>query len=632
MTAASTSDSPPEHLKARAALTLSALGVVFGDIGTSPLYTMKAMLGQGPARVTDLPDPLGAASAIFWLLFLVVTLKYVVLVLRADYRGEGGILALAALASRAVIGRPGWRPIVLMIGVVGAALFYGDSIITPAISVLGAIEGVEVVAPGFERWLVPLSIAVVAVLFWVQRVGTGAVGRAFGPLMLVWFGTLAVSGIAQIVQTPAVLLALNPLRGVHFLTGPDGLRMLLLGSVVLAVTGAEALYVDMGHFGRSAIRRAWLWLVFPALALNYLGQGALLMRDPDAIVNPFFHLFPDALQLPAIVLATVASVIASQAVISGAFSLTQQAIQLGLVPRLRILHTSASASGQIYIPAVNVLLFIAVVLAIVGFRGSSALAGAYGIAVSGTMLCTTMLIVVVAQRMWRLSLPLLALCVLPFLLLDGTLVAACALKFFDGGWFPMAVGAVLLLGMTTWRRGRQLMRSAGPATPLLQPQLTRLEIDKTLHRPDRTAVFLTADPANTPRALLHNMAHNQVLHRSNILLSVLYEDEPRVPAEKRISCTRVSESFWQVSFRCGFMEQPNVPAILWECVARGIEMSPAEVSYFLSREIVVPTPGIGMALWREHLFAWLSRNAESNVGYFQLPDEQVIVLSARIPI
>ncbi|OYU98596.1 MAG: potassium transporter Kup, partial [Burkholderiales bacterium PBB5] len=588
---------PPSAHPAKAgtaALTLAAIGVVYGDIGTSPLYTVKEVFLPATGVALNPANLTGAVSAIVWALMLVVTLKYVILILRADNHGEGGGLALTALAARAVSGRPGLRSGLLLLGVAGATLFYGDSVITPAVSVLGAMEGLTVISPALTAWVLPGSLAVLLGLFAAQRLGTAVVGRWFGPVIVAWFVTLAVAGALQIAQQPAILAALNPLQAWAFLTGRGAHLLPAVGAIVLALTGAEALYADMGHFGRRPIQWAWCGLVLPALAINYLGQGALLMRDPSAIENPFFRLFPTALLVPAVVLATLAAIIASQAVISGAFSMTRQAIQLGFLPRMVVRHTSASAAGQIYLPAVNGVLLVGVLGAVLGFGSSSALAGAYGIAVTLTMAITTVLTWFVVRDGWRLPLLVVAPVTLGFLALDALLVAGCAIKFLDGGWFPLAVGALLFLLMTTWAHGRRKLVAAIAQDGLaLAPFLQHLDVD-SLPRPARTAVYLVADASTVPQALLHNLKHNQVLHAANLVVTVVFDEVPWVAPAQRCEVLPLAPGFQQVRLHYGFMDLPDVPLALGGDA--GLAVEPMTTSYFLSRETVVPAHGL--AGWR----------------------------------
>ena len=615
-----------------AALTLGAIGVVYGDIGTSPLYTVKEVFAPHTGVALNAANLIGAVSTIFWALMLVVTLKYVILILRADNRGEGGGLALTALAAQAVSGRPALRQALLLLGVFGATLFYGDSVITPAISVLGAMEGLQVIAPSLEPWVLPGSLLVLVGLFVMQRFGTAAVGRFFGPVIVLWFLTLGVMGVVHILREPAILAALNPLRAAEFIAARGWLLLATLGAIVLALTGAEALYADMGHFGRKPIQLAWTFLVLPSLALNYMGQGALLMAEPGAIENPFFRLFPDSAMLPAVVLATLAAIIASQAVISGAYSMTKQAIQLGFLPRMTVRFTSAREMGQIYIPAVNWVLLAAVIAAVLHFGSSSALAAAYGIAVTLTMMITTVLTFFVIREGWRLPAPLAIGATAFFLALDALLVAGCAVKFFEGGWFPLALGLLIFTGMSTWARGRKLLLESIRRDGLeLEPFLATLDAN-SLHRVPRTAVYPVADPATVPQALLHNLKHNQVLHERNVILTVQFHDTPWVDVRERLSLSELATDFWQIRLHFGFMETPDVPQALALAAERGLEIPAFETSYFLSRETVVPTPGAGMANWRESLFAMMSRNAGGVVEFFRLPDNAVVELGTRVQI
>ena len=617
-------------------LTLGALGVVYGDIGTSPLYTMKEVLNPANGVRLDAPDIIGAVSVILWALMLVVTLKYVVLILRADNRGEGGIMALTALAVRAAGGTPGRRRALLLTGVFGAALFYGDSVITPAISVLGAVEGLETATPALKPYVVPISTAVLIGLFFMQRHGTATVGALFGPVMLLWFGVLAVTGVLQIVQTPAILAALNPLRGYEFLLARGWQVFVVMGSIVLALTGAEALYADMGHFGRRPIRLAWTGLVLPALALNYLGQGALLMRDPTALDNPFFRLFPSGWLIAVVLLATLASVIASQAVISGAFSLTKEAIQLGLLPRMQVRYTSAQAMGQVYLPAINWVLLVAVLLAVLGFESSTALASAYGIAVTITMLTTTVLTFFVVRHAWHYPLPVALAATGLFLLVDAVLVVSCSLKVLQGGWFPLVLGLALFMVMATWRLGRERLAEVirGSDPPLL-PFLESLAQDSSIPRSRRIAVYPTAHPNTVPAALLHNLKHYQVLHERNVLVSVRFLEVPHVAVDEQLAVEALPGGFWRVRVDYGFRDPPNIPMALGRCARHDLQFDPFQASYFLSREVVVPSDGrgaAGMAPWRRRLFAVMSRNASSAADYFRLPDNGVIELGSRVQL
>jgi KUP system potassium uptake protein len=621
-----------------AALTLGAMGVVYGDIGTSPLYTIKEVFNPVNGIPLDAFHLIGAVSVIFWGLMMVVTLKYVLLILRADNRGEGGIMALTALAANAAGKTAQRRTILLLTGVFGAALFYGDSVITPAISVLSAVEGLEVVTPLLKPYVLPISIGVLIALFAVQRFGTGLVGKLFGPIIILWFGMLTVTGVNEIIQQPAILAALNPLNGLAFLSSQGWHMFIAVGAIVLAFTGAEALYADMGHFGKRPIQVAWLGLVLPALAINYMGQGALLMRDPSAIANPFYKLFPEAWLIPTVILATFATVIASQAVISGAYSMTKQAMQLGLLPRMQVFFTSTKEVGQIYMPAVNWLLLGSVLLAVIGFGSSSALASAYGIAVTFTMLITTLLTFFVVRHGWGYPLPVALAATVVFLALDTLLVVACSLKFMQGGWFPLVLGIGIFTVMATWKRGRELLLShIRQDDPELLPFIAALSADTT-HRIPRTAVYAVANPDTVPQALMHNMKHNQVVHERNVILTVKFHDVPWIPFEERVQVTPLVPGFWKIEVNYGFKNTPDIPKALELCQSKGnshgLAINLFETSYFLSREIVVPTKGKGkgMAQWREAMFAVMSRNAGSVADFFRLPNNCVIELGTRIQI
>ena len=615
-----------------AALTLGAIGVVYGDIGTSPLYTMKEVFSPGVGVPLDAPHIIGAVSTIFWGLMFVVTLKYVLLILRADNKGEGGIMALTALAVRAAGSTPRRPTALLLTGVLGAALFYGDSVITPAISVLGAAEGLEVVAPALKAWVVPISVGVLVALFLVQRFGTRRVGVTFGPIIALWFATLAGTGVWQIAQAPAILQALDPRHAFFFLSEQGWHLFVAVGAIVLALTGAEALYADMGHFGRKPIQLAWLGLVLPALAINYMGQGALLMRDPGALENPFFRMVSDAWLIPMVVLAFCAAVIASQAVISGAYSMTRQAIQLGFLPRMRIVSTSAVRAGQIYMPEVNRLLLTAVLVATVAFGSSTALAAAYGIAVTATMFITTLLTFFVVRHGWGYPLTLALAATGAFLAFDALLVISCALKFADGGWFPLVFGAAIFGLMATWKRGRQLLHEqVHQDDPELVPLIESLA-GEHLPRSPRTAVYAVADPSRAPQALLHNIKHNAVLHERNVVLTVTFRDQPALPAGERVEVESLGHGFWRVRVAYGFMETPDIPAALALCREHGLDINLFAVSYFLSREIVVPRRGAAMAYWRESLFATMSRNAGNVADFFRLPSNCVIELGTRVAL
>ena len=618
-----------------AALSLGAIGVVYGDIGTSPLYTMKEIFNPANGIPMDAVHLTGAVSVIFWGLMAIVTLKYVLLILRADNRGEGGIMALTALATHAAGKTPRARTALLLTGVFGAALFYGDSVITPAISVLSAVEGLEVATPLLKPYVLPVSVGVLVALFAFQRFGTGLVGKFFGPVIVIWFAVLAFTGVVQIAQQPAILHALNPLYAYEFLQSQGWHLFVAMGAIVLAFTGAEALYADMGHFGKRPIQLAWLGLVLPALAINYMGQGALLMRNPAALENPFYRMYPEAWLIPAVVLATMATVIASQAVISGAFSMTKQAMQLGLLPRLQVHFTSAREAGQIYMPQVNWLLLAAVLLAVVGFGSSTALAAAYGIAVTVTMLITTLLTFFVVRHGWGYPMPVAIGATALFLALDALLVVSCSLKFKEGGWFPLVLGMAIFAVMATWHRGRALLlKNLREDDPELLPFLTALAADPVhrAHRVRRTAVYAVAETGTVPQALLHNLKHNQVLHERNLILTVVFHDVPWIAFEERVKVTPLVEGFWQVQLNYGFKNTPDIPKALALCQSQGLNINLFETSYFLSRETIVPTHGSGMARWREALFALMSRNAGSVAGFFRLPNNCVIELGTRVQI
>lgn len=631
-TAANNNTRKKGHREGVAALTLGALGVVYGDIGTSPLYTMKEIFSPATGVPLDETHLIGAVSVIFWGLMMIVTLKYILLILRADNNGEGGIMALTALAAKAAGHNPKARTALLLTGVLGAALFYGDSVITPAISVLSAVEGLEVVTPALKPYVLPVCMAVLVGLFAVQRYGTGLVGKLFGPVIVLWFGVLAFTGALEIAQQPGILAALNPLNAIRFLSAQGWHMFVAVGAIVLAFTGAEALYADMGHFGKRPIQFAWGGLVLPALAINYMGQGALLMRDPAALENPFYRMFAEAWLIPAVVLATLATVIASQAVISGAYSMTRQAIQLGLLPRMSVLHTSAREAGQIYMPGVNWLLLAAVLATVLGFGSSSAMAAAYGIAVTITMLITTLLTFFVIRQGWRYPLPLAIAATAVFVALDLLLVVSCMLKFMQGGWFPLVLGVAIFTVMATWRRGRELLvESIRHDDPELLPFVTALSAD-SVNRVQRTAVYAVANPDTVPQALMHNLKHNQVLHERNLILTVVFHDVPWIPFAERVQVQPLAPGFWRVEVNYGFKNTPDIPKALELCKAQGLPINLFETSYFLSREIVVPTRGSGMVHWREALFALMSRNAGSVAGFFRLPNNCVIELGTRVQI
>ncbi|WP_371914114.1 potassium transporter Kup [Pseudomonas sp. NFACC37-1] len=611
-------------------MLVAAVGVVYGDIGTSPLYTLKEVFSGAYGVPVNHDGVLGILSLIFWSLIWVVSIKYMMFVLRADNQGEGGIMALTALARRAAAGRARLRTFLVICGLIGAALFYGDSMITPAISVLSAIEGLGLAFEGIDHWVVPLSLVVLVGLFLIQRHGTARIGTLFGPIMVTWFLVLGALGVYGIAQHPEVLQAVNPAWAVRFFVVHPGMGVAILGAVVLALTGAEALYADMGHFGRKPIARAWFILVLPGLMLNYFGQGALLLGDPEAARNPFYLLAPSWALLPLVGLSTLATVIASQAVISGAFSLTRQAIQLGYIPRMYIQHTSSAEQGQIYIGAVNWSLMVGVVLLVLGFESSGALASAYGVAVTGTMLMTTILVSAVILLLWKWP-PLLAVPVLlGFLLVDGLYFAANVPKIIQGGAFPVIAGIALFVLMTTWKRGKQLLVERLDEGALPLPIFISSIRVQPPHRVQGTAVFLTARSDAVPHALLHNLLHNQVLHEQVVLLTVVYEDIPRVPLQRRFEVDAYGEGFFRVILHFGFTDEPDVPQALKLCHLDDLDFSPMRTTYFLSRETVIASKLEGMARWREILFAFMLKNANGNLRFFNLPLNRVIELGTQV--
>ncbi|MBQ5938857.1 MULTISPECIES: potassium transporter Kup [unclassified Massilia] len=615
-----------------AALTLAAVGIVYGDIGTSPLYTLRAIFDQEHGLPLNTPNILGIVSLIFWSLTIIVSLKYVTLVLRADNRGEGGIMALMALATNSVTRHSAWHFPLLVIGVLGATMFYGDSVITPAISVLGAIEGLEVAAPGMSHYVVPIAVVVLLVLYSVQRHGTAGIGRFFGPIMLVWFIALAVMGVINIIEAPVILRALNPWEALRFMLENKLLAFVALGAVVLAITGAEALYADMGHFGKKPIRMAWFMIAFPALALNYLGQGGLLIMQPDAVDNPFFHQLGSWSVIPLVILSTMAAVIASQATISGTYSMTKQAIALGLLPRMRILHTSESEIGQIYIPAVNWLQLCVVLIAVIGFGSSDELAGAYGIAVTATMMATTILTFFVTRYRWRLPLAVCLGATGFFFAIDIMLFSSTTLKLFHGGWFPLLLGTVLLTLMLTWKRGRELVfenleKHAIPLDAFMESLFVAPPV-----RVPGTALFLRGESDGVPHALLHNLVHNKVLHERVVFLTVHIREEPWVPPQEQVKIVELGHNCYQLNVQYGFKDEPDIPGILRQCADLGLGFEMMETSFFIARQTVISTPGRGMAPWREHLYVMMSRNARAAADYYQIPPNRVIELGTQIEI
>ncbi|RLJ65320.1 potassium transporter Kup [Sulfurisoma sediminicola] len=613
-----------------AALSLAALGVVYGDIGTSPLYALKEVFGGAHHPVPITPDNvLGILSLIFWSLMVVVSLKYVLFITRADNKGEGGIMALMALALRPMEQGSLRRKAIIVLGLFGAALFYGDGVITPAISVLSAVEGLEVATPALKPYVLPISLVILVILFAVQRHGTAAVGTLFGPIMVLWFVTLGALGIISIAHDPGVLRALGPWHAIRFFEANPVLGFFALGAAVLALTGAEALYADMGHFGRKPIQLAWFGLVLPALLLNYFGQGALLLRDPQAIANPFYLLAPDWLLYPMVALAAVATVIASQAVISGAFSITQQAIQLGFSPRMEISHTSDQQIGQIYLGSINWTLLVAVIALVVGFGSSSNLAAAYGIAVTGTMFITDLLAFVVARYVWGWSFWRAFLGALPFAIIDLAFFSANSVKIADGGWFPLIFGLGVYLLLSTWKRGRDLL-SARLAADAMDMKSFVSGIDGAVARVPGTAVFLTPNLDNVPHAMLHSLKHYKAMHERVVLVSVNILDSPHFTEAKRVTVTRLQNQFWQVRVLYGFMEQPVLPEALNQCAEDGLVLDPMDTSFFLGRETLIPRLNSEMCFWREKIFVGMFRNAGSAASFFGLPANRVVELGTQV--
>jgi KUP system potassium uptake protein len=614
-------------------LVIGAIGVVFGDIGTSPLYTLKEAFGHQYGLKPNEANVLGALSLVFWAMVLVVTIKYVMVIMRADNRGEGGILALMAVVQRSL---PVASPVaytVGVLGILGTALFFGDAVITPAISVLSAVEGLEVAAPALHRYIVPVTLAVLAVLFAFQRHGTERVGKVFGPVMILWFLVLAALGTAELIENPSVLRALNPYWAINFFALHGLASWLALGAIVLAVTGGEALYADMGHFGRVPIRIGWLGFVMPALLLNYFGQGALLLQDPAAVKNPLYNLVPAWGLYPMIVLATLATVIASQAVISGAFSLARQAIQLGYLPRLKLIHTSDETIGQVFLPWVNRILMVTVMLLVVGFGSSSALAAAYGVSVTGSMLIDTVMLIILAGQRGRLPGWAIFLIGLAYLVIDGALFSSNATKFVQGAWVPVALGLVAFTLMRTWRRGRELVRAHVDQGSLRIEHFVQSLMASPPLRVPGTAVFLTPSNQFTPPALLHNLKHNKVLHERNVLLSVETLNVPRVEgAEERVAYTDLGHGFSRLSLRYGYMEDPDVPRALRQWAIPGPRFEPMETTFFASRESLTADAGQGMALWRDKLFLLMSRNATPATEFFSVPGNRLVELGTQVVI
>ena len=610
---------------------LGAIGVVYGDIGTSVLYSVKEVFGGGHVPFT--PDNVhGILSLFFWTLTVIVSLKYVTLVLRADNHGEGGLVAMLALAAQTVKDQPRLRKWLLLVGIFGTCLFYGDGVITPAITVLGAVEGLEVISPHFKKYVVPITLVVLLLLFMVQKRGSASIGRYFGPVMVVWFVAISALGIFNIADNPRILWAINPFYALRFIFEQSGTTFIILGAVVLCVTGAEALYADMGHFGRRPIRVTWFTVVMPALTLNYFGQGALLLKNPAAVKNPFFMMAPDWALVPMVLLATLAAVIASQALISGAFSVTKQVIQLGYLPRLRILHTSVQEAGQIYLPFVNWSLFALIVLAVVMFKSSSALASAYGIAVTTDMLITTVLTFFVIRNAWRMPLALSLAATAFFFAVDFAFWASNLLKLLDGGWFPLVIAGGIFLLMKTWEDGRRLMRAALASDALALPEFLASVFLSPPLRVAGTAVFLSTESGMVPNALLHNLKHNKVLHEQNLFVTVHNHEVPWVEEEERVKVQALEHDSWQINLHYGFMDDPDVPRALALLRGCGCEVEPMSTSYFLSRESVIPSVGTGMAPWREKLFAQMHHNASGAADFLKLPSNAVVELGSKVEI
>ena len=612
-------------------LTVGAIGVVYGDIGTSVLYAMKEVFGSGHVPFT--PDNVyGILSIFFWTLTVIVSLKYVTLVLRADNHGEGGLIAMLALASTAVQDRPELRKVLLLVGIFGTSLFYGDGVITPAISVLSAVEGLEVISPTFTRAVIPATLVILFVLFALQKHGTAGIGKFFGPITIVWFAVLAILGISQIVTHPEILFALSPHYALGFMWENPGTTFIILGAVVLCVTGAEALYADLGHFGKKPIRLAWFSVVMPSLVLNYFGQGALLLSKPEAVKNPFYLMAPDWALIPLVVLATLATVIASQALITGAFSVTKQAIQMGYLPRLRIEHTSVRDTGQIYMPFINWSLFVTIVLAVVMFRSSSNLAAAYGIAVCTDMLITTVLTFYVIRYGWKYPLWLCIAATSVFFAVDFAFFASNLMKLFAGGWFPLVIGGAVFTLMITWKEGRRLLNEKLRIDAIDLPSFLDAVFVSPPQRVEGTAVFMTAEPGIVPNAMLHNLKHNKVLHAQNLFVTVVNHEVPWIGMDKRLQVESLGHDCWQVNVHYGFKNDLDLPKALKQIRNRGCQLEPMTTSYFLSRDTVIPTIGSGMAAWREKLFAQMHHNASGAADFLNLPNNSVVELGSKIEI
>jgi KUP system potassium uptake protein len=619
------------HKSSLLALSVGAVGVVYGDIGTSVLYAMKEVFGSGHVPFT--PDNVyGILSIFFWTLTIIISLKYVSLILRADNNGEGGLVAMLALASTAVKDKPRLHSVMLVVGIFGTCLFYGDGVITPAISVLSAAEGLEVISPDFKRFVMPMTLVILFGLFAVQKHGTAGIGKFFGPITLVWFAVISALGVMHIAAEPAIVWAMSPHYAINFIIEQPGTTFIILGAVVLCVTGGEALYADMGHFGKQPIRLAWFVVVMPSLTLNYFGQGALLLRNPDAVANPFFNMAPDWALIPLVILATAATVIASQALISGAFSVTKQVIQMGFLPRMQIDHTSEHDTGQIYIPLVNWGLFAVIVLAVAMFRSSSNLAAAYGIAVCTDMLITTVLTFFVIRYSWKYPLWLCLMATSAFLVVDLAFWASNLLKLTEGGWFPLVIAGAILVIMLTWRDGRALLRKVNRAHSMdLQVFLDSLFFSPPV-RVEGTAVFMSTQYGMVPNAFLHNLKHNKVLHDTNVFVTVQSHEVPYIPVAERLTVKSMGNSSWEVVIHYGFMDDPDVPLALEPLTQHGCNLNPMTTSYFLSRDSIVPVIDGGMAQWREVLFAQMHLNASSAADFLKVPNNAVVELGSKIEI
>ena len=619
------------HKTSTAALMLGAIGIVYGDIGTSVLYSMQSVFHFSKLPVTE-ANVFGIVSLFFWTLTLVVSFKYVLLILRADNNGEGGLVAMLALVSRFMQGNPKLRSMLLLLGITGACLFYGDGVITPAISVLSATEGLEVASEAFKHYLIPITLGILLVLFLFQKKGTAGIGRFFGPIMLLWFAAIGVLGVVQIIHRPDILLALNPLHGLQFVARQPLTTFFILGAVVLCVTGSEALYADMGHFGRRPIQLAWFLVVMPPLVLSYLGQGALLLREPETAINPFFMMVPKWALYPMVALATAATVIASQALISGAFSATKQIIQLGYLPRLQILHTNERESGQIYIPFVNWALFTAIAAVVVMFRTSANLAGAYGIAVTTNMVITSIMFYFVMRHVWKWPVAVPVVLTGLLLLVDSAFWFSNMAKIFEGGWFTILVAAVLFVMMMTWYRGRQLVAAKRATTGLKLDEFLQAVFQAPPQRVEGTAVFMNAQDETVPNALLHNLKHNKVLHEQNLFVTVRYHEVPWIGTAERLTVRPLGNECWQIDVNYGFMDEVDLPKAMRPLEAQGCQLDPMRTSYFLSRDTVVSTKQPGMAPWREKLFTQMHHNATSVAAYMSLPGNAVVEMGSKVEI